>query len=222
MILVITRDVGPFLGVCSIVIAGCTCFFAINQPEASSAFGDFEGIAGFLGPLLTVVLAMLGSFEIGDYTKRAAVAMFLLFAFFVIVLMLNLLIAIMGDAYSKVKESELVEGLHERAKLIVEQERLFPWRQTYARYLHVAEAVAEDETQAAWDGLGGRLKALRREVAVGQSEVKAEVQAGQAKLEDVKAGQAKLEAGMTEVKADMADMKALLEKLVAQSLQNAA
>jgi hypothetical protein len=33
--------------------------------------------------------------------------------------MLNLLIAIMGDAYSKVKESELVEGLHERAKMIV-------------------------------------------------------------------------------------------------------
>jgi hypothetical protein len=119
MILVITRDVGPFLGVCSIVIAGCTCFFAINQPEAGSAFGDFDGVAGFLSPLLTVTLAMLGSFEIGDYTKRAAVAMFLLFAFFVIVLMLNLLIAIMGDAYAKVKESELVEGLHERAKMIV-------------------------------------------------------------------------------------------------------
>ena len=119
MILVITRDVVPFLGVCSIVIAGCTCFFAINQPEAGSAFGDFDGVAGFLSPLLTVALAALGSFSIGDYTKRAAVAMFLFFAFFVIVLMLNLLIAIMGDAYSKVKESELVEGLHERAKMIV-------------------------------------------------------------------------------------------------------
>jgi hypothetical protein len=131
MILDITRDVGPFLGVCTIAIAGCTCFFAINQPEAGSAFGDFDGVAGFLGPLLTVTLAALGSFEIEDYTKKAAVGMFLIFAFFVIVLMLNLLIAIMGDAYSKVKESELVEGLHARAKLIVEHERLFPWRQTY-------------------------------------------------------------------------------------------
>jgi hypothetical protein len=141
--------------------------------------------------------------------------MFLLFAFFVIVLMLNLLIAIMGDAYSKVKENELVEGLHERAKLIVEQERLFPWRQTYARYLHVAEPVVEDEAQMAWGGLGGRLKALRREVV----DVKADVKAGQAEakadMEEMKAGQAKLE-------TDMADMKALLEKLVAQSLQNAA
>ena len=90
----------------------------------------------------------------------------------------------------------------------VEHEQLFPWRQTYARYLHVAEAVAEDEAQAAWDDLGGRLKALRREMVAGQAEVKADVA-------EVKVGQAKLEAGM-------ADMKALLEKLVAQSLQNTA
>ena len=110
----------------------------------------------------------------------------------------------------------------------VEHEQLFPGRQTYARYLHVAEAAAEDEAQAAWDGLGGRLKALRREVV----DVKADVKAGQAKLE---AGQSKVEAGQVEAKADMeevkadvaelkagqADIKALLEKLVAQSLQNA-
>ena len=54
MILVITRDVGPFLGVCSIVIVGCTCFFAINSPEADSAFGNFDGVVGVLHPLLTV------------------------------------------------------------------------------------------------------------------------------------------------------------------------
>ena len=128
-----------------------------------------------------------------------------------------------------VKESELAEGLRARAKLIVEHELLFPWRQTYARYLHVAEAVVEDETQAAWDGLGGRLKALRREVVAGQAkaeagqaEVKADAAEVKADVAEVKAGQAKLEAGMAEVKADMADMKALLEKLVAQSLQNVA
>jgi len=97
----------------------------------------------------------------------------------------------------------------------VEHEQLFPGRQTYARYLHVAEAAAEDEAQAAWDGLGGRLKALRREVM----DVKADTKAGHAKLE---AGQSKAEAEQAEMKAEMADMKALLEKLVAQSLQNAA
>jgi hypothetical protein len=101
----------------------------------------------------------------------------------------------------------------------VEHEQLFPGRQTYARYLHIAEAAAEDEAQAAWDGLGGRLKALRREVVdvkAGQSAAKADMAEVKADImEEVKAGQA-------EMKAEMADMKALLEKLVAQSLQNAA
>ncbi len=173
--------------------------------------------------------------------------------------MLTLLIAIMAAAYSKVKESGLVEGLHERAKMIVdsrarehlcrfqlsqvnlqrlnpigrpqvEHEQLFPGRQTYARYLHVAEAVAEDEALAAWDGLGGRLKALRREVVdvkANVKDVKADMKAGQsvakADMADVKADiMEEVKAGQAEVKAEMADMKALLEKLVAQSLQNAA
>ena len=126
----------------------------------------------------------------------------------------------------------------------MEHEQLFPGRQTYARYLHVAEAVAEDEAQAAWDGLGGRLKALRREVV----DVKADVKAGQSVakadmeevkadiMEEVKAGQLEVKAGqaqtnadmeevkaeMVEMKADVSDMKALLEKLIAQSLQSAA
>jgi hypothetical protein len=224
MIAVITHDVGPFLSVCSLVIAGCTFFLAINQPEADSAFGNFDGIGGILTPLLTVTLAALGSFEIGDYTKRAAVAMFLIFAFFVIILMLNLLIAIMGDAYTKVKESELVEGLHERAKLIVEHERLLARRQTYCRYLHVAEAVGESEAGGlthAWEGLGGRIKALRRELQQDHEERQAQLEVVQT---GVKADVAKLEASVADVKADVgnvkadvADVKELLERLIAQS-----
>jgi hypothetical protein len=41
---------------------------------------------------------MLDRYNISDYTKKTAVAMFLFFAFFVILLMLNLLIAIMGES----------------------------------------------------------------------------------------------------------------------------
>ena len=111
----------------------------------------------------------------------------------------------------------------------MEHEQLFPGRQTYARYLHVAEAAAEDKAQAAWDGLGGRLKALRREVVdvkAGQAEVKADVADVKTDMEEMKADvaevKADVKAGQAEMKAEMADMKALLEKLVAQSLQNAA
>ena len=101
----------------------------------------------------------------------------------------------------------------------VQHEQLFPGRQTYARYLHIAQAVNENEAHAAWDGLGGRLKALRREVVDMKAEVKADVSEVKAEVTEVKAGQVKLE---VEMKADMAEMKALLEKLVTQSLQNGA
>jgi hypothetical protein len=110
----------------------------------------------------------------------------------------------------------------------VEHEQLFPGRQTYARYLHVAEAVAEDEAQVAWDGLGGRLKALRREVVdvkadvkAGQAEAKADMEEVKADVSELKAGQAEAKTDAAEMKADVSEMKALLEKLVAQSLQNA-
>ena len=107
----------------------------------------------------------------------------------------------------------------------VEHEQLFPGRQTYARYLHVAESAAEDEAHVAWDGRGGRLKALRREVVDVKADVK-DMKAGQAEaktdMKEVKADVAEVKADVAEVKAGQAEMKALLEMLVAQSLQNAA
>jgi hypothetical protein len=101
----------------------------------------------------------------------------------------------------------------------VEHERLFPRRQTYARYLHVAEAMADDEAQTAWDGLGGRLKALRREVGQVQANAEANAEAVEAKVE---AKVEEVKADVAEVKADVLEVKALLERLVAQSQQNAA
>ena len=103
----------------------------------------------------------------------------------------------------------------------MEHEQLFPWRQTYARYLHVAEAVAEDESQATWEGLGGRIKQMRREVMTGQADLEAKLETklevSQAKLE---AMVDQIEAKLGRVEAGQAKVEGLLEKLVAQSLQN--
>jgi predicted nuclease with TOPRIM domain len=78
------------------------------------------------------------------------------------------------------------------------------------------------------EGLGGRIKELRRELQQDHDDSQAQrkaveekaaakLEAVQADMSDVKAGQAKLESDMTDVKANMADVKTLLEKLVAQS-----
>merc|ERR1712185_891874 len=83
----------------------------------------------------------MGDTALDDSTAWPAVLMVVLFMGIVVVVLLNLLIAIMGDSYEKVKESERVEALRERAQIIVEAERTHPNRQNYHEYMHVVEAA---------------------------------------------------------------------------------
>ena len=72
---------------------------------------------------------------------------------------LNLLIAIMGDSYEKVKESERVEAVRERARIVVHAERCFPKSHRYHRFMHFVSAV--DSTgkseHTAWEGVTRRV-----------------------------------------------------------------
>ena len=79
----------------------------------------------------------------------------------VVVVLLNLLIAIMGDSYEKVKESERVEALRERAQIIVEAERTHQSWHKYHRYMHFVEAADLSEPRPQeWEGITGRVKQL--------------------------------------------------------------
>ena len=80
---------------------------------------------------------------------------------------LNLLIAIMGDSYEKVKESEHVEAMRERARIIVEQEKRFPKSQRYHRFMHFLEAADSagmcDDRE--WAGVTNRVSQMLSEEA---------------------------------------------------------
>ena len=76
---------------------------------------------------------------------------------------MNLLIAIMGDSYEKVKESERVQALRERAQIIVEAELTRPSWHKYHKYMHVVEAADSSHNRTAsveWEGITGRVKQL--------------------------------------------------------------
>ena len=73
---------------------------------------------------------------------------------------LNLLIAIMGDSYEKVKESERVEAVRERARIIVETEKRFPKSHRYYRFMHFMEAADSTEVpqdMMQWEGVTKRV-----------------------------------------------------------------
>ena len=137
---------------------------------------------------------MLGmdGIELDGSTTWPVVIMVVLFMAIVVVVLLNLLIAIMGDSYGKVKESERVEALRERAQIIVEAERTNPHYQNYHQYMHFVEA-AESPLELApqeWEGVTGRIKQL---LDVQERRVDANMREIQGELD------AKLDANMREI-----------------------
>ena len=77
---------------------------------------------------------------------------------------LNLLIAIMGDSYEKVKESERVEAIRERARIVVEMEKRFPTSHRYHRFMHFVELAdaAGRPQESVWEGATRRVTAMMR------------------------------------------------------------
>eukprot|EP01052_Picozoa_sp_SAG31_P037103 SAG31_NODE_4737_length_2991_cov_1.986169_1_plen_802_part_00 len=160
MIVVVTNDIGPFVAILLLVVIGSTFFFTINLP--GEAAWSPNNVFGPFWPALTMIQFVLGNFDMNDYPKSTSVVMFLCVAFFVVILMLNLLIAIMQDSYDKVKEHEVVEGLREKGKTIVAMEQLWPRLHTFPKFMHIAmpqSDVVDLETvkRARDQGMGGRI-----------------------------------------------------------------
>ena len=121
---------------------------------------------------------------------------------------MNLLIAIMGDSYGKVKESERVQALRERAQIIVEAELTRPSWHKYHKYMHIAEAanIASDTGMSPsleWEGITGRVKQLLSPIKAENSKIKTE-------LQEMKANQAN-------VTKELAELKALLVAVLDRS-----
>ena len=68
----------------------------------------------------------------------------------------------MGDSYEKVKESERVEALRERARIIVQMEKQFPTSHRYCRFMHFVEPadITGVEQEAMWEGVTKRITQL--------------------------------------------------------------
>ena len=136
---------------------------------------------------------------------------------------MNLLIAIMGDSYEKVKESERVQALRERAQIIVEAERRNPSWHKYHKYMHIVEA-ADISTSSAqknveWEGITGRVKQL---LEMQDRRVDSKFEAMDSKFAEIgnhfEMMDRKLDEAKTNALADKADAQSKFEEL--KSLMN--
>jgi hypothetical protein len=159
--------------------------------------------------------------------------------------MLNLLIAVMGDSFEKVKADEAPHAMFEQADTIVEYERLLTYRwfrsfsiwdpqdeKKFPRYIVIAEE-AETQGEEAADGITGRMRkhlnastdTLKEEMKRQQEETKRQheemkqqhKETKQHYEEEAKRQHEEMKQQVEETKRQHEEMKSLLATLLSQT-----
>ena len=124
---------------------------------------------------------------------------------FVNLVLLNALIAIMGDTYDRVSETKVQRGLLKRAEYIIECENRLSSRQQrsehlFPRWLHVVQQVDRNgpagRTVAAWSG---RVAAIRDEVEARSVRIERKVEATNARIDGLEEANSRIERKLDEV-----------------------
>ncbi|GMH40202.1 hypothetical protein BSKO_08106 [Bryopsis sp. KO-2023] len=130
---------------------------------------------------------MLGGFDFHVFFESrhavAAVCFFVLYEFIMAIMLLNLLIAIMTDSYSKVMENEHLWNLCSKAQIIDELETTLPkwlvrrWNPSYVHILKISPRRQVDmgSLHDRLDITEGRLASTSKEMAVKMSDLERKV-----------------------------------------------
>ena len=161
---------------------------------------------------------MVGQSDILDYTTAETKAMFVLFLFLVVIIMLNLLIAIMSDTYERVTENNDAEARKLRAQIIIDEEKLLAPAELlhpphFPAFLQLLQA--KELTDAPWAGLGGKMACEVAAVRQHVGEVEAKVSDGLAAVGDsIARVESTLEARVEGLDGKIDELKLLLTQLV--------
>jgi hypothetical protein len=124
MIIRIAEDIRFFILVLLLVLLGFSqAFWLLSSRDPTSQFGTVPNA------LLTAFVFMLNSFNTdfdGTASPQIATILLVLYQLFMAILMLNLLIALMGESFSQVSANGLGFWRKELASTILEQRHLLP------------------------------------------------------------------------------------------------
>eukprot|EP01046_Picozoa_sp_COSAG06_P004988 COSAG06_NODE_216_length_20108_cov_9.428857_17_plen_1409_part_00 len=218
----IVHQLRYFMLIITVLLTGFSSAFAVAMPD-NLAFDDSGGFDGAVltSGLLTSYLAMLGAFDIADYTNPESVAFFALFLFLILVIMLNLLIALMSDTFERVMESWVFESRKMRIETIIEEELLLGDSQNaeyFPEYLQVLRPVEEARSDE-WAGVSGQISTSREEVKHEVARVEQKVDAVERKVEAVAV---EMQANQSAVAAEMKANQALIMEQLRKMASNGA
>lgn len=126
----------------------------VEDGHTGDPINDYFNISWML---LSMFRMTLGDFDTGLFEDsnhfRIAISLFIAFAIFVLIVLLNLLIAIMGDTYGRVGEDLQTEFMRERAGLLTEAETQMRERFPLDRWLDRLLIWAGMDRTRAWLGV---------------------------------------------------------------------
>lgn len=149
--------------------------------ESKKLFGDV-GLA-----MVTSFGMMLGETQLESlallthqgFLRFVGTVMYVLYLLAMMIVLLNLLIAIMGDSFDRVKNSEEVHFMKGRAQVIddletmMSKEKRDDYSMQLGRYLHVLVPKSKDESRGDWKGrLREMQKLVRKEMGSNMQDLK--------------------------------------------------
>ena len=133
MILKISMDIRFFLLILTFVLIGFSQAFWLLNNDGNNIF------SGIGRSFLSTYLFMLGNFDETVFDSgiapKESYILLCLFLLFMTILMLNLLIALMGDTFERVKAQDRAYWRYEQAKIILENAN--SWENKIASYMYV-------------------------------------------------------------------------------------
>ena len=154
MVIEIANDMKYLLLILLLTVTGFGNAYYILASSYDNGF--FTGDT-FLRAFIYAYNQSLGSFDTSAYTRTDKNLLFTIWrlnTMIVLIIMLNLLIAIMGDTFDRVQETAKNNMLKELTSIMVENEMLINRNYTFgdSKYIIIIQEEKADESEVNWKG----------------------------------------------------------------------
>jgi hypothetical protein len=176
MIVQVVFDIRYFLFILFLTVCAFGDAYGVisagNPPTVDTDYGQFVDYESYIGGILYVYRMTLGDFSTSKFGKVNTFLSWCLFmtcSIFNMIIMLNLLISIIAESYSRISENIDAAAEQEKASMVAENSFMIPNKRKQSfcpknKYLVVATDISEDvdESQA---NINVMVESLKKQVS---------------------------------------------------------
>lgn len=138
------RDIIPFLVILFYLnFAFAVCFFNLDSQKETRSYDSF------IEALVHSYILNFNSFSIGDYKDAKEWIVFIVATVINPLILMNMIIALLGNTYSMVKEKAEIADMRELAEMIIEFESMLYWRRgdNERQFVQICSSVKENDSE---------------------------------------------------------------------------